>query len=256
MIKKCLKFIFNIYFLPIILSDTIRSYVKSNYYPKDHFHFLKLSLILFNKIKNKDDIFVDVGSANGDSVIIMNKYFPDVKIIAFEPLANMYNQLIQRTKELNNISIIQKAIADTKQISKIQITKSYNSSSLLKLNEKYNSRIEYKNELAYINEEEREVSTLDEELQQFPTIGLLKIDVQGAELLVLKGGIEILKKTKIVLLEMNNHDSYIESAKYFELDTFLRNNDFCLYDIIPSLKNNGAIYEWDSIYVKNNFLPS
>jgi hypothetical protein len=82
-------------------------------------------------------------------------------------------------------------------------------------------------------------------------IGIMKIDVQGYELNVLRGARTTLSRTDIVVLEANNHEGYRGSAKYWEVDLFLREKGFTLYDIIPSIVDGGRLKEWDMIYMNN-----
>ena len=49
------------------------------------------------------------------------------------------------------------------------------------------------------------------------------------------------KKTKFVLIEMSNHNLYINGCKYFEVDDLLRKNNFTLADIIVTYRKNGLV---------------
>ena len=95
---------------------------------------------------------------------------------------------------------------------------------------------------------------MDKEIPSDAKVGILKLDVQGFELEVLIGGSNTLKNTSIIVLEMNNHDGYLGSPKYYEIDEYLRNNGFVLYDIFPSQKNFGQLTEWDTIYINKSVL--
>ena len=82
---------------------------------------------------------------------------------------------------------------------------------------------------------------------------ILKIDTQGHELKVLEGAKETLKKTKFVLIEMSNHNLYINGCKYFEVDDLLRKNNFTLADIIVTYRKKGMLLtEYDAVYMNNN----
>ncbi len=82
----------------------------------------------------------------------------------------------------------------------------------------------------------------------------MKLDVQGHELEVLKGAVNTLKNTAIVVAEMSNHHNYKGAPLYYDIDEFLRRNNFSLYDQCLSLKEDGKLLEWDGIYVNNNLL--
>ena len=109
---------------------------------------------------------------------------------------------------------------------------------------------------ALIKKEEIEIDIirLDDEISIEKEIALLKIDVQGYELEVLKGATETLKRTSFITLELSNHQSYEGAPLYYELDEYLRNNGFKLYDMIISIRNNGMASEWDAIYINKNLL--
>ena len=78
------------------------------------------------------------------------------------------------------------------------------------------------------------------------------MDVQGFELEVLKGATKTLKNTKVIVLEINNHDGYKGSPTYFEIDDFLRNKNFELYDLLASNRVKNKLQDWDAIYVNKN----
>ena len=69
---------------------------------------------------------------------------------------------------------------------------------------------------------------------------------------MLKGAETTLKRTDIVVLEANNHGGYAGSAKYFDIDNYMRGHNFTLYDILPSIVDNGKLKEWDMIYMNNS----
>lgn len=115
--------------------------------------------------------------------------------------------------------------------------------------------------LKVIRKETVTVTTLDNYFKDIindnVSAALMKIDVQGSELNILRGGEKnILPKTNVIILEMSNHDSYSGAAKYFEIDEYLRNHGFtlfgnyCLYVQNKPVKQN----EWDSIYINNQLI--
>ena len=56
-----------------------------------------------------------------------------------------------------------------------------------------------------------------------------------------------------MLLEAGNHNVYVGSPGYYEIDDYLREHDFTLYDIIPSPLDNGQLKEWDVIYINKKY---
>jgi len=83
-------------------------------------------------------------------------------------------------------------------------------------------------------------------------ITLLKIDTQGHELQVLEGAKSTLERTTFVLVEMSSHSMYVNGCKYYEVDEWMRKNNFSLADVIVTYRKQGIIMsEYDAIYVNN-----
>ena len=93
-----------------------------------------------------------------------------------------------------------------------------------------------------------EVSTLDDEFSDTPSVLLIKLDTQGTELDILDGGARLLEKTRFVLTEMDNHQLYKNTCQYYEVDDFLRHRSFKLVDIIVSYRGDEGMAEFDALY--------
>jgi FkbM family methyltransferase len=72
-------------------------------------------------------------------------------------------------------------------------------------------------------------------------------DIQGAELLALKGAVESIKYAKAIYLEVNNKELYKGCALIDEIDAFLLKNNF------KRVLTNMTIHGWgDALYIVNN----
>jgi FkbM family methyltransferase len=67
--------------------------------------------------------------------------------------------------------------------------------------------------------------TLDKEFETY-SFDLIKIDVQGSELDILKGGLELIKKAKALLVEVSVEEFNIGSPKKDKVFSFLEENNF------------------------------
>lgn len=215
-------------------------------------HFFRLSNYANKKYSDKLDLpIIDVGAANGESAAYFSKNFIKAQVIAFEPFTKMFH-VAQKTNQGNkNVTIKNLALYDSIGKKEINITANYVSSSINELNsiEVNNQVEEQKKKFEVIEKQEINTSTLDEETKSIKEILLIKLDTQGTELNILKGGIETLKKTNLLLIEMSNHEMYKNGCKYYEVDQFLRDNGFNLVDIIVVYRPEGAL-EYDAIYEK------
>lgn len=151
-----------------------------------------LSLI---HLKNKGT-FVDVGANTGYYSLNLAKKNPDSKIISIEPDPQTVQILKENCKlnELKNVEIFNYAISE-KQGSVIL----FQSDSHSGINSIYSTNDFTKK----INVESQSLDGLLG--QKFTEIDWIKIDVEGAELTVLKGATNILKITKNVIVEIHEH---------------------------------------------------
>jgi len=83
---------------------------------------------------------------------------------------------------------------------------------------------------------------------------MIKIDVQGAELMVLKGGLNTLQKATFVQFEGSTVEYNSGGSCFYDMDEFLRSKGFYLYDHAddlrhPMLFKTHGLGQWDVIYV-------
>jgi FkbM family methyltransferase len=196
---------------------------------------------------------IDVGGATGQVALMFAKKYPASKIYSFEPIPSTYKMLVKNTGGSVSIIPINKGLGSIPGNAEIHVTQRFTSSSLLAV-EKNIENPYFTENLKETGTESIIVSTLDKEIPLSEKINILKIDVQGYELEVLKGGMETLTRTAIVLVEMQNHDLYKGAPKYYDIDAFLVKVGFELYDIIPSISQDKKLYEWDAIFVNKKSL--
>lgn len=82
-------------------------------------------------------------------------------------------------------------------------------------------------------------------------IGLLKIDVQGAELEVLKGGRNILSRTEFAWIEVSFKELYHGSALYSDIVSFMESQGFMMINILPGFRSkSGELLQADCLFKK------
>ena len=101
----------------------------------------------------------------------------------------------------------------------------------------------------------RKTAKLDTIVGHMEHIDYLKLDVQGAELMVLQGATETLKRTTFVQLEASVVEYNKGGACWFEIDDFLRKHGFYFYDSSDYSRNTHLFHskgmgQFDVLYVK------
>lgn len=158
-----------------------------------------------NKVKNKDSLyFVDIGANIGSYTILLSDLTNN--LIAFEPHPISYQRL-RMNLELNGIDnkyIYNKAVGDSDE--KVYFTDYGSSSTINKISTKKT------------NLEVKQIK-LDDVLSNFNGKEfLLKIDVEGLEMNVIRGMEKLIKENKIVGILYETFD--YEINKYLEINNF------------------------------------
>lgn len=203
--------------------------------------------------RNQNKIILDIGAANGIITKIFASNFPMLEVYCFEPIHKSFLELKENMQGIQNVKLINKALGAISGETRINILNRITSSSLLNVSNNIDDPF-FAESLREQMTEDIQISTLDQEIPVDLKVSIIKIDVQGYELEVLKGGIETLKRTDFIVLEMQNHFYYKNAPLYFELDNFLRHQQFICWDIIPSIRKNYKLMEWDAIFVSDRFL--
>jgi FkbM family methyltransferase len=159
------------------------------------------------------DIVVDIGAAFGFYTIISSKRVgTNGKVLAIEAHPSNFEMLNRNIKlnQLTNVITLNYAV-----YSKETKLKLYNNYSVM------HERIEAERTTKFV---EANANTLDYILQQQQVIHVnwIKIDVEGAELEVLKGAQNVLSKSKDIalLIEVHGPDNYKPIIEYLNLYSF------------------------------------
>lgn len=182
-----------------IPNDMIWAFEGGEYYEKNVIYFLD------KIIKNyKEPVFIDVGANYGYYSI---KYSSQcIKIFSFEPVTSTYNVLFNNIKNnsITNIIAFKNGLSDIEDERLINLYSSSGNNSIFERN------IPESHHLKKIGVESIELLVLDELVNsdRVAVPDIIKIDVEGAELNVLRGAKNtILKYRPAVLLEFSENTS-------------------------------------------------
>lgn len=131
----------------------------------------------------------DIGANIGNHSLFFRQYYS--KVFSFEPNPRTYKLLSLNSELMDNITCFNFGLSDTTRSAFLNINAGNVGGSYLSVDESYRTN----------NQREIKLETLDGVAESFKgKLGLLKIDVEGHELAVLKGGTALLASDKPVIL--------------------------------------------------------
>ena len=195
---------------------------------------------------NQESIILDVGGNRGQSIKFFSKMFPKKVIISCEPVPKLFS-LLQRF-ENEKIKILNVAV-DQEAGEGVFFQSVLEETSTLILPKDDSSWGKKKNQILGISSDEMYFpikvlkNTIDNIMTELKVaeVFLLKIDVEGAELNVLKGAVNAFENKKISYVQLENHQDDLREDKSKEIELFL--NSFGLKKINQVKHSFGNYYE-------------
>ncbi len=209
----------------------------------------------FNKEIN---IFFDVGCHKCETIDIFQKYFKINKIFAFDINKYVLNE-IDKSK-YTNVSFFNLGVAHINCVKKIKIDEFSFINTLQETNKESSYNNFKKIVIKLLNFPRKKVSkkscnvkiiTMDNFCgsNSVPVVDLLKIDVEGGELNVLKGFKNFIGQTKLIIFEHHYDDSIVKHYKFSDINNFLIKNGFI------KVSKNKLLFRkiFDYIYINKLF---
>ncbi|MFM6529202.1 MAG: FkbM family methyltransferase, partial [Dolichospermum sp.] len=192
-------------------------------------------------------LVIDVGANEGQFIKTALALMPETKILAFEPNPVSVENLQAANWDKTQVQIFTLALGSCQDFLPLNIADFSPASSLLKNSQQLNQ--EFPN-LFTEKVIKVEINRLDSIIQQlnidlYDKSLLLKIDVQGFELEVLKGATELFTKISVIVCEVNLAFLYERQCSINEIIGFLYQNHFRLVDVgqpIRSRSNEEILY--------------
>ena len=175
------------------------------------------SLIKQGKIKTgTDNVFVDVGACRGLYTWFLGMQLRGSgKIYSIEMHPEIYQSLHDNLGHVTNVEVINAAITDCNETVEYYEGSDEETHGLIML---HTSKNKVAGKIQGI--------TLDTLLKDEKQISVIKIDVEGAELKVLHGMKDTIKKSDVILLENHNDEDWEEIRHIL-----IKDNEFFCYNI-------------------------
>lgn len=184
----------------------------------DHHDVKNFELLRDESLIKLGDVVVDVGACYGGYTSFFSSILGGTgKIYCVELFPQNFQNLEMRFGHFKNIEFINAAISDSIGTESVYIGDS---------SEAHNIIGHSTSHVPNVKVGEIKSTTLDEMLKDEVEVGLIKIDVEGAELKVLNGMTNVIKRTKAILIENHLDEIWPEIRKIL-----IEDNGFSCYNI-------------------------
>ena len=190
--------------------------------------FSHLEAKLFEQICKDKDVVIEVGANIGAHTINLSKLVGEGTVIAFEPQRLVFQSLCANLaiNSISNVYAFQEAVSNengTIMIPECDFTKNNNFGGI---------NIENTKNGTTVNKQK-----LDNFLNKLNRLKLLKIDVEGMEISVIKGASELIKKFRPMIYVENDRQEHSK-----ELIELLWSLDYKMYWHLPKLYNENNFF--------------
>ena len=248
-LSKIKEGLLKLFLFPVNFNFRLAMSVRNRILP-DYQHLAALQLIIKEMNRNSitGKLILDIGCFEGGSSVFFSKKIKNAHVIGFEANPEAYEKAKRFTGNMPHIKIENFAVSDSNGFADLYVTDNKVSSSLNPIKGE---------DLRFRTKDVQRVNTItldnymEEKDLNDENVLAIKLDVQGHELKVLKGAVRTLAKTYFVLTEMSNHAIYEGGARYFEVDSLLREEGFVLQNIFASFTYEKRLYEYDALYINS-----
>jgi len=225
--------------------------IEKIFNPLSSFHHKRIFMYLKKLDINK---VIDIGAHKGEFLEKMLKIEKVKSFYAFEPQKDIFNILSKKFSKNNKITLLNYAADKEVANKKLQINKLSMTSSLAKVNEK-SLYLNLKNFLtgsksSFIDEYEVQTNTVD---NIFKDVNLkktlLKIDVEGFEMNVVKGSQMKLKEIPYILIE-NQFGNHYKNNNFNDIKDVLIKYNFVVLKrfIFPTMHYQDVLFKKTGLF--------
>jgi FkbM family methyltransferase len=195
------------------------------------------------------DFVIDVGASTGIWSVSVSKLFPQARFLLVEPLLENYGERIGYLKKtLPGAEVIGAAVGDHTGTAEFLVSADLYGSSLLEQHDQSGGR-----------KKEVPLLTLDALALQkkIEGNGLLKIDVQQAEHLVLAGASKVLPQIDVIVAELSLYQLAEGGKTLIEMLELFQQKGYRYFDDVGEWRDprNGTLLQKDILFVRDELFP-
>ncbi len=194
---------------------------------------------------------LDVGANVGQFAAMLHVILPEARIYSFEPLGDCFERLQFSMKNVPNFTPLNIALGDQAGSLAFERNAATVSSSFLKLTEVHKMAFPHTRDANIVTVEVERLDDLAERLVIVDPL-LVKIDVQGYEDRVLRGGEQTIKRAQLIIAETSFERLYEGQALFDDIYRVLTGWGFAYTGSLDQLSDpsTGRTLQEDSVFTK------
>lgn len=203
------------------------------------FHALNIATVL------------DIGANVGQFAITINAVIPKAQIYSFEPLPDCFERLELRMAGVKNFAGFNIGIGECSGNLIFERNSFSPSSSFLKMTNLHKTEFSFTNESKPVSVKIERLDSIAEKFIINEPL-LIKIDTQGYEERVLRGGEQTIKRAKLIIIETSFEYLYEGQPLFNDVYQQMINYGFVYMGALTQLcsSQSGQVLQADSIFVK------
>lgn len=244
-----------------IANRLISPFLKKYGYRIERLDYSQESAFLIQKkLIPEPSIIFDVGAHHGETIKkYINLFGSSPQIYSFEPFSDSYEKLLLNASGFTNVSCNQVGLSNFTGRADFYVNAMDATNSLLGFDSEKIKLLGFgdTSTVQNVGKSQIDVITLDDFCadNKIEAIDILKLDVQGAELIALDGAKKMLeaKKIKSIYTEIAFSAVYQKQALFGSICEFLSNysiNLFSFYNLIYN--RHGRLVSGDAIFIQEN----
>ncbi len=194
---------------------------------------------------------LDIGANTGQYALAISKILPESKIYSFEPIKKCYDDLIINTEKLN-IETFNFALGENEYETEINVSSHSPSSSLLRMTDLHKKLYSHTKNFTVEKISVKALDQIAHDLNISKENYLVKIDAQGFEDKIIKGGYNTIKNAQIIQVEMTYQELYEGQPLFDNIYQVLNEMGFDFSGNISQVYNpdTGELVYSDSIFLR------